>query len=472
MEPIIGKVKDFIDHHGMIGKSDRILLSLSAGKDSMFLLNAFLQLKDACPVDIGAFHLNHLMRGEDSDNDEKHLVSVAKSHGIEIIVKRHDFKDAAKDGRSFEEHARDIRYDLLHDAASSGGYNKIATGHTRDDNIETLLMRIVTGTGIYGLKGIPPVRDMIIRPLLGISASEIYEYLKTHRIQWREDSSNKNLSYSRNFIRNQLLPLARTRFPMIDSAISGLSDVATDSIGLLDEFLSGAFPGLVEKRMGDLFIDVRKIIRNRPAFNYVIGSALRENFNQHVNRSLLNEIYSKFGTIKSNAVLFVNNSIKAEKVHRNGESLLKITGVTGNAHLPGEWEKEIPMTGIDGLVIPLREAGISVALKICDYQYYQNFEKNNHSVFVTVGNNIDTIYIRNRRNGDRIKTECGVKKLKDLFIEWKLASVEKDRTPLLVVGTTVAAVMPGFLNGTHNRISSDFLVDKNSEKVISVTACK
>ena len=120
----------------------------------------------------------------------------------------------------------------------------------------------------------------------------------------------------------------------------------------------------------------------------------------------------------------------------------------------------------------MREAGISVAIKVCDFQYYQNFEKNNQSVFVTVGINIDTIYIRNRRNGDRIKTECGVKKLKDLFIEWKLAGADKDRTPILVVGSTVAAVMPGLRNGTPNRISSDFLVDKNSKKVISVSVCR
>ena len=86
------------------------------------------------------------------------VVSMAESHGIDIIVKRHDFKNMGRGRHSFEEHARDIRYELLHDAASSGGYNKIATGHTRDDNVETLFMRIATGTGIHGLKGIPPVR--------------------------------------------------------------------------------------------------------------------------------------------------------------------------------------------------------------------------------------------------------------------------------------------------------------------------
>ncbi len=455
----------------MIAGNERILLSLSAGKDSMFLLNAFLLLQGDYHVEIGVFHLNHMMRGSDSEADENHLVSMVESHGIEIIVRRHEFKDMGEIGKSFEEYARDIRYELLHEAAASRGYNKIATGHTRDDNVETLLMRIATGTGIFGLKGIPPVRGNIIRPLLAVSAVEIYNYLKAGQIAWREDLTNKDSGYSRNFIRNELLPLARTRFPMIDSALSALGDVATDSVDLLDRLVAGTYPGIVEIRMNDCYIDVRRILHDRPAFNHVVSSALRDNFSHHVNRSLLNEIFAKFGTVKSNAVLFVNNCIKVEKVFQGGGSYLKISGLPGPEMFPGEWEKQIHITGSDEIVVPLPEIGISVAIKVCDYQYYQNFEKNNHSLFVTLGNNVDTIYIRNRRKGDRIKTECGEKKLKDLFIEWKLSGGEKERTPILIVGTSVAAVMPGLLNSTPNRVSSDFLVDKKSKKVISVTAC-
>ena len=180
---------------------------------------------------------------------------------------------------------------------------------------------------------------MIIRPLLPVSAAEIYEYLNTHRIAWREDSTNKDSTYTRNFIRNELLPLARTRLPMIDSALSALGEVATDSFELLEELVSASFPGLVEKRMDDVYIDVRRIINNRPAFNHVVGSALRKNFNHHVNRSLLNEIYSKFGTVKSNAFLFENNSIKVEKAFLDGKSLLKISRFPGNVSLPGRMGK-------------------------------------------------------------------------------------------------------------------------------------
>lgn len=471
MEPILEKLMESIDHYKMIEKNDRVLLSLSAGKDSMFLLNALVSLTEIYSMKIGVFHLNHMMRGNESDADEEHIAAAAHSYGIEIIAQRHDFKDSACSGKSFEEHARDIRYKLLNETAALRGYTKIATAHSRDDNVETLLMRVLTGTGIYGLKGIPPVRDNIIRPLLDLTAAEIYDYLKSRRIEWREDSTNKDSAYSRNFIRNELLPLIRSRFPMSDTAISGLGEVAADSIELIDHLIEASYPGLVEKRMNAIYIDVQKIMHNRPVFNHIVGRSLRDNFNHHVSRSLLNEIFSKFNTVKSNAILFVNNSIHAEKIFNEGRSFLKIYGSSQSVSFPDEWEYEIHITGNAEIVVQLPEIGISVAINACDYNYYQNFKKNNHSVFVTVGNNVDTIYIRNRRNGDRIRTECGVKKLKDLLIEWKLSGEEKDRTPLLVVGSAVAAVMPGLINGTSNRVSSDFLVDKYSQKVISVTAC-
>jgi tRNA(Ile)-lysidine synthase len=472
MDALINRVRDCIIRHGMIGKNDRVLLSLSAGKDSMFLFNACSRLKEELSFEFGVFHLNHMVRGPDADEDERSVVTLAGSSGVEILVERYDFSGQAIAGVSFEEHARDVRYRMLHEIASARGYNRIATAHTRDDSIETILMRFFTGTGIHGLKGIPPKRGMIIRPLIDITAREIYDYLAANRIAWREDASNADPTYARNFIRNEILPLVRKRFPMVDSAVSSLGEVSAESSQLLDALLDAAYPGLLERYDGHVFIDAGRVMNSRPAFNHIVATVVRDYFGVTVNRSILRELYDGFGTGSANANLFSNNSINAEKLFRGGKSVLKLTRASSVPLSPGEWELRIDLAGGPEQVVWLDEIGIRVVVKLCDYEYYQKNAKNEQSVFVTMENDENTIYIRNRRNGDRVSTECGTKKLKDLFIEKKLSNVEKDRVPILVIGSRIAAVMAGLVNETSSRVSSDFLVDKNSKKVISVSALK
>jgi tRNA(Ile)-lysidine synthase len=470
MDDLTNRVLDFIVRHGMIEKNDRVLLSLSAGKDSMFLFNACSLLKNALPFEFGVFHLNHMVRGADADEDERHVVSLAESGGVEIAVERYDFSESAIPGVSFEEHARDVRYRMLHDIAAGKGYTRIATAHTRDDSIETVMMRFFTGTGIHGLRGIPPKRGTIIRPLLCITAREIYDYLAAHRIAWREDMTNADPAYARNFIRNEILPLVRQRFPMVDSSVASLAEVSAESLGLLDTLLEETFPGLIERHDGHVFIDAARIIHSRPAFNHIVASVVRDVFGLNVNRSMLGELYAGFGAVRANADLFANNSIKGEKVFHNGKSVLKLTSAASVPASPGEWERRIDLSGAPEQVVRLDEIGISVIVKLCDFDYYQKNAKNAKSVFVTMESDENTIYIRNRRSGDRISTEYGTKKLKDFLIEKKISNVEKDRVPILLIGSRIGAIMTGLVNETTSRVSSDFLVDKNSKKVLSVSA--
>jgi tRNA(Ile)-lysidine synthase len=470
MDEIVKRVMDFIVFHDMIETDDRVLLSLSAGKDSMFLLAALSLIKDIVPFEIGVFHLNHMVRGEESDADERHVVSMARSGGFEAIVRHYDFNKLKEHGVSFEEQARDVRYGLLHETAASMKYNRIATAHTKDDDTETVLMRIFAGTGVYGLKGIPPKRGMIIRPLLSLSAIEVYDFLKAHRIAWREDSSNNDSSYSRNFIRNDILPLVRKKFPMVDTSLSSLSNIADETMHLLDELLLEKYPGLVETATDHVIIDANKIIHSRPVFHHIVATILRTTFNQYVNRRILGDIHERYNTAKANAELYANNEIRVRKVYIRDRSMLKINRVRGDEYIPPDWVYSIRLDRDAELLVSLEAIGISVLIKPCDYEYYKNFEKNNSSVFVTLENNVDTIYIRNRRKGDAIRTECGTKKLKDFYIERKLSNSEKTRVPILVVGSTIAAVMPGLLNDTPNRISSDFLVDKKTKRVLFVIA--
>jgi tRNA(Ile)-lysidine synthase len=468
MENVIGKVEEFIKSNALVEKGDRVLLSLSAGKDSMFLFHAMIKLARGMKFDIGVFHLNHLTRGEESDLDEQYVARLSSEQGLESFIERHDFTGHDDTGISFEARARDTRYRMLEETARSNGFNKIATAHTMNDHVETILMRIFTGTGIHGLQGIPLRRGNIIRPLLLLSSDEIYAFLKKHGIKWREDSSNTDVSYTRNFIRHEIIPLAQKRFPMLADSIRSLSEVAGDTVRLINDMVSEKFSALQTGNEHDVYIDANQVIDNYPLFCHMVSSAVRDRFNHHVNRSLLKEIYSKYRVNRANVSIYEDKEIKVEKVFQAGRSRLRIAENKMKNPASSDWEYRIDVQEPAEQKIFVQEIGMTITLKIADYDYFLKFNKNNRYIFVTLENNCKSVYIRNRRKGDRIKTEKGTKKIKDLLIDKKLDNASKEFVPLLVTDNTVMACMPGFLFDIPNRVAADFLVDKKAKKVLAV----
>ena len=468
MEKLIDRVRDYINSRGLMKQGDRVLLSLSAGKDSLFLFHSIMALRNELGVGIGIFHLNHMMRGAESDHDEDFIRAMGERHGIETHLERHDFSLKRGHGVSFEEDARNVRYRLLDQIAESGNYTVIATAHSRDDQVETVIMRVLAGTGIHGLRGMAPRRGRIVRPLLAVTAAEIYEYLREHAIEWREDASNADLSYSRNFVRNRVLPCARERFPMADDSIMSLSEVADETISLLDDMIQKQYGSLVEMEGEDVFIDAEALKHSFPLFAHVVSSLIRQKFNHHVNRTMLQELHSKFLIDRANISLYADKKIRAEKLFRGNKSWLRLSGPGTEVGPVPEWEYTLKEIGEEDHILELAEIGISITIKPADYAFFEKYHKNKSYIFVTLENNDDLLYIRNRREGDVIRTRQGAKKIKELFIDKKLTNAGKNRVPLLLAGETVIACMTGFLFEIPNRIAPDFLVDKNSKKVIAV----
>ncbi len=469
MDGIISKIRQLIDRHSLIDKGDRILLSLSAGKDSMLLYHSMKSLRKEYGFEIGIFHLNHLTRGMESELDEEHLAGLARAADIPIFIEHFNFSVNKKKGVSFEEQARDMRYTRANAVSAAHGYNKIATGHSRSDNIETILMRIFTGTGIHGIEGIRPRRQNIIRPLLGLNADEIYSCLTAGGIAWREDASNADASYLRNFVRHEILPLVKSRFPRADESIGVLSDLSYEAIQLLDGFIEEKYQPLYHVSGDDLFIDVEKLIENPPLFRHVVRAGLNRFFNHNANRKMLDEIYSKFTIKKSNISLYMSSVIRADKIFDGQGSRLKVSKNSGPPHDKEEWEYEVRLNAPGGrqdLFLP--EIGIRISVEMADYNTFEKFHKNKGYVFVRLENTEKLIYIRNRRVGDRIRTAQGTKKIKDLLIEKKLDGYNKNRVPLLASKSGIIAYMPGLLFDISNRVAADFLIDKKGGEVLAV----
>lgn len=199
-----------IREYSMVQDGDKVLCALSGGADSVSLLLCLHELG----VPVCACHLNHCLRGEQSDGDEEFCKRLCAERGISFVSERIDAAKAAEEtGESLETAARELRYDFFDRSAEKLGATKIATAHNAEDNLETMLFRLIRGTGTTGLAGIPPVRGRIIRPLLFIERRDIEIYLNEKGIVWRTDHTNNEDFCTRNRIRHQVIPALKAINP-------------------------------------------------------------------------------------------------------------------------------------------------------------------------------------------------------------------------------------------------------------------
>ena len=208
------KVLDFIRAEQLFTDKGRLLLAVSGGADSVALMHTLWALKADRHINtqLVCAHLNHKLRGTESDADEKYVVSQVANLGIDITTRRLDVKRyAARQKLSLETAGRKWRIETLTKIAEQNGCACIATGHHKDDNAETIIQRLLRGCGFRGLSGIWPRRRFengacFIRPLLCVSKDKIRQYLQSRGVRWREDSSNAEIEFRRNFIRHELIP--------------------------------------------------------------------------------------------------------------------------------------------------------------------------------------------------------------------------------------------------------------------------
>ncbi|MBI4743825.1 MAG: tRNA lysidine(34) synthetase TilS [Actinobacteria bacterium] len=233
------KVLLTIEKYNMLKSNDKVLVAVSGGPDSLTLLHLLLQIKPEYNLDLHIFHLDHMMRGEHSRKDAAFVKDTANRFQIASTILSFDVPSFIKKKHfSKQEGARKIRYQLLEEVADKTGSDKIALGHTLDDQVETVLMRLIRGSGLEGLKGIPPVRDKYIRPLIEITRKEVEEYCVQNNIVPVIDSSNFSMEYLRNRLRNDLIPyIAENYNPDFKNVVSDTAKILTDDYYVLQEIV-------------------------------------------------------------------------------------------------------------------------------------------------------------------------------------------------------------------------------------------
>lgn len=262
---IVDKAREIINRYGMLSRNDKVVIAVSGGADSVCLLYILYSLRDELGISIHIAHLNHMLRGKESDKDMEFVKELAGRLSMPISTDCVDILSYSKEKQSsIEECARDIRYDFLVKVAKMSNANKIAVGHTKDDQAETVLMRLLRGSGARGLCGIPAVRSIqgitLIRPLLGIWRKEIEAYLKENKIPYRCDSSNQTEAYFRNRLRLELLPILEKGYnPNIKEVLVNMAENLFNDYEYINEAAKNKFAPCVDTGIPDrVSIDIKK----------------------------------------------------------------------------------------------------------------------------------------------------------------------------------------------------------------------
>jgi tRNA(Ile)-lysidine synthase len=246
----------------MLAPGDSILVALSGGPDSVFLLRFLHKFSPKLNITLRAVHVNHLLRGEDAEHDETFCRDLCYSLDIPLYVIRHNVKaTAARKHISVEEAGHDVRYIHFRRIMDEEKLNKTATAHHVNDNSETMLLNIIKGTGLQGLMGIAPVlHGNIIRPLIEIGKEDIVAYLKKNNYQYCIDITNKTTIYQRNFLRARILPAIKENVnPSVDDALARLSSLSRDITCFLGKSVQTLYKRICKKIQGGVVVDIEKL---------------------------------------------------------------------------------------------------------------------------------------------------------------------------------------------------------------------
>lgn len=266
MQLIRKKVLKFISEHRLLSPGDKVVVAFSGGADSMALLDILANFTDF-PLQLVIAHLNHCLRGNESDEDENFARTIAGKYALPLEITRIDIKAiAARQRLSLEEAGRNERRAFFLDVARKHAAVAVALGHHSDDQAETVLMRLVrgaAGSGLAGMKPKPP-GSIFLRPLLCLSRLDIEGYLRKGLLPWREDSSNTDTAFLRNRIRHELLPLLKSYNPEITRRLNLMAEALAADEELLENIVANAGKHIAANYPGEIRLDL-ELLRRQPA---------------------------------------------------------------------------------------------------------------------------------------------------------------------------------------------------------------
>jgi len=459
---LFNQIKRAIDCHHLVEKGDRLIVGVSGGVDSMVLLHLLYACREAFDLSLIVAHVNHGLRPVESEKEAELVQREAARLGLPFEYGQFNVKEFQKRGRlSIQDAARRVRFHFFDDLLQKHHGQKIALGHHADDQVETVLLRLIRGSGLQGLKGMLPIRDgKVIRPLLGVWEEEIQSFAMENKIPFLSDSSNLKKDYLRNRIRLALIPLMEREYqPNFKEILLRTSNILREEDDYLEKGAEAAY---------------RKVVREEGetlSFKFSEYQSLHQAIQWRVIRKILGRIYDRGVAVEEGEWSDVNEMYR--KLHQSSPSfLLELPRGAWvekryDAVLLGEGKVK-PILPFDvELISPgrtfIQEIGKEVVIEEIDRDKFKNYRGPLNTALMDYGSLQFPLRMRNFRPGDRFYPlgAKGTQKLKNFFIDHKIPKFERPKVPLLVSGEMIAWIV-GY------RIDERVKITEKTRKVLAV----
>lgn len=459
---MISKVKDFIIENSLIQKGDKVLVALSGGPDSVCLLHILYRLKESLNIEIGAAHVNHMLRGEDALSDEEYAKSLCKELNIDFYLKRIDIEKVAKEKNiSHEMAGREERYKFFEFIKKTQNYSKISVAHNSNDQAETVIMNMMRGSGIEGLCGIRSKRKGgIIRPILCLSREEIENYCKDNNLNPRIDKTNLENIYSRNKVRLDILPYMKNNFNKeIIETLNRMINLLQIDNDFIEKQCNNSYKKYCLNKDKCLVILKAAFLLDKAILTRLIKKSFIE-FTGKYNNFEMKHIYEVIELSKNstNKKIYLPNGMIAENIY--GDIYLKNKEVINEEYE----EKEISINKNELKKGSFEYNNYNVDFEIIKYKNNIEFSNNVLIKYFDYDNIEERLIIRKRKNGDKIVPfgMRGSKKLKDIFINLKIPVEQRDEIPIVCFDNEIAWIV-GY------RVSDKFKITKETKNIIKIT---
>ncbi|MBQ8566560.1 MAG: tRNA lysidine(34) synthetase TilS [Clostridia bacterium] len=398
------KIEYAICAHGMDKAYGKVIIGFSGGADSSLLLHYFSKKAEK----VVCVHVNHMIRGKEADRDEEFCKNVCEKYGVELASYRLDIPALARErGKGIEETARDERYRVFEKERFSRGFDAILTAHNADDNVESVIFNLARGTGLNGLCGIKPVNGYILRPLIYLSKDEIFSLCRENNIEYVTDSTNADTDYTRNYIRHKIVPAMRELNPELDYAVSRMSEgLIKDEAFILSQakdFMSEYEDGCVKT---EAISSLHQSVRVR-ALKLMAKTSLDYKSLRACEDIIFNSECGAYADIGKGMVF---------KKERDYVHFLDKADT-----LPVEYSYELKdLTYIDEISMAVCIGG-SAPDNYC-FEYSVRLDKKGIR---------GDLYLRSRRDGDKIKVNNMTKKVKRILCDNHIPSHLRDKLPII-----------------------------------------